>query len=484
MKDTKLIRLLKTFSKEEWKEFEKFAASPYFNNGRNYISLVKELKKFLPGFDSVKLTKENLYKKIFSGKLYKETVINTMLSGLYSLAEEYITQQNIDNDKYYKISRLINGLSRRRMLKETENIIKGCEISFENAPLNSTIYFDKEHIYPEIISHYISYDNDKRIIENLEISSRNDTILYLHKVLQNYNTLLNNKTSMQKPLHNYHIPDILSLIDIEKILNLYNLSEDKHLIVIFINYYYMLCTAYPDKTEYFLKLKELVFKNFEEMNLRLKISCMVRLVSICRYNISGGKEEFHKEFSVIYKIILKYGIYGQALKKYFPNRLFRAIVNTGIYLNEIEWVENFYIEYIGKTDPNMRKFISDNSIAMIEFAKKDYDKALQHAAAIKGKNLYKLDAKNITTKIYYETNSFLQLDSFIDSYKHLIKNLDIKDNNLNEAHCNFIGIVEKLISLKTGNQTYDILKLKEKITNTLIVESKPWLLEKINELAK
>ena len=122
MKDTKLIRLFRTFSKEEWKELEKFAASPCFNKGRNYIPLVKELKKYAPEFDSAKLTKENLYKKIFSGKLYKETVINTILSGLYSLSEEFLVYLQLKNLPE-RPSMLIRELTGTILFKEAEKIM-------------------------------------------------------------------------------------------------------------------------------------------------------------------------------------------------------------------------------------------------------------------------------------------------------------------------------------------------------------------------
>ena len=63
MKNSKLIQVLKSFSAGDWKEFKKFAVSPYFNKGRDYIPLLEELKVFYPNFDSDKLTSEYIYSK-------------------------------------------------------------------------------------------------------------------------------------------------------------------------------------------------------------------------------------------------------------------------------------------------------------------------------------------------------------------------------------------------------------------------------------
>ncbi len=69
-----LYKLLATFSDDEWKEFEKFVASPYFNKGRNFGSIMKLLRKHRPEFSSKELFKENLYKKLYPGKEYKRVL--------------------------------------------------------------------------------------------------------------------------------------------------------------------------------------------------------------------------------------------------------------------------------------------------------------------------------------------------------------------------------------------------------------------------
>ena len=115
MKDSKLIRLLKTFSKAEWKDFEKFAASPYFNKGRNYLPLLKALKKFYPGFESDKLTPENIYSSVYPSKKYNKNVVNTMASGLFLLAIEYINHLSYFSEGFRKEMDLMNELDKRNL---------------------------------------------------------------------------------------------------------------------------------------------------------------------------------------------------------------------------------------------------------------------------------------------------------------------------------------------------------------------------------
>ena len=94
MKNSTTISLLKLIKPSEWKDFEKFVSSPYFNKGRNYDGLVEILGKFRFDFESDELSKKNIYHLLFPGKQFKESVMNTMLSGLNQLCEEFILYQD------------------------------------------------------------------------------------------------------------------------------------------------------------------------------------------------------------------------------------------------------------------------------------------------------------------------------------------------------------------------------------------------------
>lgn len=95
MKENKLCNRSIRFLGEEWKEFEKYLASPFFNSGRNYIPLLKLLKT-KPGTFSGKIEEhEKLYTKLYPGKPFNKNVINTMLSGFTKMAED-LAQMDYD----------------------------------------------------------------------------------------------------------------------------------------------------------------------------------------------------------------------------------------------------------------------------------------------------------------------------------------------------------------------------------------------------
>ena len=64
MTNSKLIQLIRTFSKDEFKTFGKFVRSPFFYKDKAVIKLYDSLKSFYPEFDNDGLTKQQIAKKI------------------------------------------------------------------------------------------------------------------------------------------------------------------------------------------------------------------------------------------------------------------------------------------------------------------------------------------------------------------------------------------------------------------------------------
>lgn len=66
MKNSKLIELLKAFSKEELLEFQEFVASPYFNKNDDLVKLVNYLSEAGPDYPIDKIKKRICIRPIIS----------------------------------------------------------------------------------------------------------------------------------------------------------------------------------------------------------------------------------------------------------------------------------------------------------------------------------------------------------------------------------------------------------------------------------
>jgi hypothetical protein len=88
MNGTKLQRMMKTFSKEEFKSFGKFIRSPYFNSRSAVIKFYDAVKSGYPDFSTDKFSNKILYASIYKDKKYNDANMRKLSSIMYSLTEE------------------------------------------------------------------------------------------------------------------------------------------------------------------------------------------------------------------------------------------------------------------------------------------------------------------------------------------------------------------------------------------------------------
>lgn len=486
MKENKIFRLLKTFSKEEWKGFEKFAASPYFNKSRNYIPLIKALKKISPEHKSQNVIKENLYKKIFPGKTFKETVINTMLSGLYSLAEDYLVHRDLKKDLHRKQTILTRELSLKGLKNEADLLINKVLASFDKDKIGFMDYFKKYFFYEEIYDHYFINDERAKLYSAINKSNLFLVRYYLHMLIQAENQLLSTVNFSTEKYTKSSFGSILKLTDFKKIINVLERDNPDDTILLKIYYFLLQATKQPESDIYYFKAKSLITENYVKLDKDLKNRCYVNLLGICTTKALGGNIQWNRESFELYKIVLNEKLYyytGEELK-FMPRRFFRNIVTVGLNVRETEWTKKFINEYLDELEPKYKNTLFNYGMAKVEFAKNNFDKALSHINLVTQDQLiYKIEMKNIQSKIYYETNSIEPLFSLLDTYLHMVNNSDIMNTLLLKRHENYIKYLRAIARFRTGNKPVnELIVLLKDVEKQKYLNSKGWLIRKITEL--
>jgi len=117
---TNIIQLLKTFSKSELKEFDKFVHSPFLNNRAEVAAFFDKIKKYYPSFDHPDFTKKNVYNSLYPDSGFRDDVIRRLGSNLFKLAEDYISYCLFKSDKFDHHKNLLD-IYQRRDLNEFYN---------------------------------------------------------------------------------------------------------------------------------------------------------------------------------------------------------------------------------------------------------------------------------------------------------------------------------------------------------------------------
>jgi len=303
---------------------------------------------------------------------------------------------------------------------------------------------------------------------------------FIDHTLTNKNIMFLNRKFVKKS-DNLLIDEISNVIDFPKLVEIIKNSHELEAIELLAKYYNYAADSTGDVT-YYYELKKLREKYYDKASLQLKVTLNISLVNFCLKEISEGNIQFRKEFRDVYLTILKNNHYFNNIKKpVFSNKLFKAIITNSIYLNEIHWTENFLKIYLDKVEPVFRENLYNLSMALIKFKQKKYDESLSFAGKIEQKHIiFKLDAKNITSKIYYETGSHENLLALLDTYKQMILNNAVKNEAIGKSQLGFVEFLKKIV-LADKNETEDI---RNNINKTAFLNSREWLLEKISELEK
>jgi len=110
MHNSKLIQVLKTFSKKEIKQFREFTQSPFFNKNKFVISLLDVLIRFYPEFQDKKLDAKNVFKIIFPDEEYDYFKIRNLSSDLLAVSMEFLKiiffQKNEHQNTLYLLEQL------------------------------------------------------------------------------------------------------------------------------------------------------------------------------------------------------------------------------------------------------------------------------------------------------------------------------------------------------------------------------------------
>lgn len=482
MKITRLLRLINSY---EWSHFERFVASPYFNKGRNYIPLLRILKKFHPEFDNEKVTKEFLHSKLYPGKKFNEDVMNTVLSGLSSLCEDFFLQLNFNRNPQKEI-RLLKEYSKRGYDSGASRLCMKISGESKGKPIGSMMFFENLDKVDAVQAFYaMNYDKTKRSkalhdgLQNLICFTMIQSSIFKKELLlygKRYSVGGSDATLSE---------ELLSAIDTEKIIRTMESSGSESYLIL--KLYNLLVEQLNDieNDKPFFELKQILNSNRGKLDEDTVKKIMLNLVSVCNMKHNHGKKEFMKESYSLMKHLAECRFYDNIEDSpHFPPSHFRNIVKAGIALNDIEWVREFVNDNAGKLERSISSSIKNYSLAKIDFAEGNYDSVIVNLSKVETDNLvFRLDVRKLSAMTYFETRSYENLRSLLNAYLRMASKSAPKSEDILTRHRNFIRHMQHLVNFIESSKpdktellaSYEVLKRE----NT---SEKSWLIEKYSSL--
>jgi len=458
MKHTKLIKLLKTLSNDEYLRLGKFLRSPFFSYSASLVSFYEALKRYFPDFEEKKVQPERMWAKVFPDKDYNQTKFWRLCSDLSLLVEKYLVQLELEQPKPHAQHLLIKSLGRRNVFDLYEKEVKGRLRTMEKVEMRNADWY-REHIglLEDWYFHPLKDKLDKKDNTLSELMDSLDVYFLLQKAKFGIGLV-----SLERVLQRKYNIRYFSVLDesIEEniLLDLYKLS---------------LRLLQNEEESAFYELEKLLFENLDKLNEDDKRLFFSNGLNYALRKMNRG----HSQYQTITLKWYKYGLENVIVQTddYISEIAFQNIVYIGCQVGDFQWVE----ELIEKYGNYLKVEIQQDCIlyckAILNFHKKDFDTTIEILTRENWVKNYLISSRNLLTRALFESfllnkDNYEILQNTLQSFEIFILRTKLFPKKRLEAHLNLVRILKKL--------SKKIIDKKQKS------EIKQWLTKELNSNKK
>lgn len=493
MKVPELFNHLKYFKDEDYKDFEKYLKSPFFNSIKSYDRIFRIITK------NMQLVKDGEFKVVrdlvVKEMEYSENTTLKLLSELGEQVLNYFRVKAVNSKTLNKEMALCESMLSKGYYKIVPDVVESCyKILDEDNPDEDKYldYFQLNYIsYRASVITESKFYGDFKITEQQEYTlqgSMNLFVFSLARLTINFlNFKIQNIDSSIKSPKPYPI-------DLKPMFNIINRDEfkyfDKHqkaLIVLYHKLFLMYSdilndNAYNEYKKEFYKIMRMFSNDFSVTHFGILMNyCTMRKrvkdVDL-KYSEEGNK--------LLYEYIDK-EIYKDEVKSYLMPVHYRNFVISCNTEGSKQLLKKFIDAQSKKLHPDHYKDMHNFALLHYYFLNKEYGKAIKTMIELKHpKIVYKYDIYSLELKIYYEKGDYEGLEKLLHNFYGNIKNENIFTVHDKERHELLVYYFRKLVSKKIkyddDNKVVNLELFKKDIEKEINFVMKIWILSKLDEL--
>ena len=471
MKNSRLVTLLQTLSKKEWRELDRFVRSPYFNRDDGVARLFGLLREQVQELN-VPPHKELIFKKLYPDtSTYDDQQMRLLMSYLLKLTEAFLVQQEQALDTMRLKTLLTAQYRKRRLPRHFANAWKEAQKSRELHPYRNADFF--QDAFRLEMENYRFQASSKRIREfNLQEVADSLDIVFISQKLRQACSMLSHQAVYKAEYDFGLLEPALQYIEDHKLL---------HLPAISVYYYCFRALTRPEDDHFFHEFKKqiLIWTDLFPPDEMRDLFILGINYCIKRYNEGAGaylKDEFE-----LYREGLDRGILlseGQ-LSRF----TYRNAVALGLVLKEYSWVEQFLHQYRDHLPPSHRESMFSFCLALLQYSRQHYKEALDLLQKSEYEDLLlNLAAKTVQLKIFYEWGETDLLSAHLQAMRAFIRRKKIIGYH-QENYLNTIQLTRRLVEVNPFDKKA-VEDLKAEIGQTRNLAEKAWLLTQVSLLGK
>jgi len=475
--ESKLVILLKTFSKQEFERLEKFVNSPFFNSSGQMVTLFNLLKTDHPEYKT--LTKEKIFSEFYPKEGYKDKKVRDLLSRMLELAQGFLSQLEFEKDKNTSSIFVMNQFIERNLERHFRSRYKESEKKLKDEKVIDESYFYTEYMLMKLNREHV--DIFKNVIFEEELSNiiNSEYQLFLNYVIHNvlsYTLLFS--------IRNYSINNVVNLEFSDRVIEfLDKYPRQKYPIITILRGIVDLQSREGEKaseldTATYEGLIKNLNENDETINLDMKRTIYIYLVNYTRLKSLIYNKFFKDEHYRLLKYSIENDLYPK-LGNYFSEASYVIVASESLINKDFEWAEKFIEEFKHKLKSDVRENAYTFCMANLHYRKGNYDNALKSLVKVSVEDIYyQLKVKNLQIKIHYELGDYEMCKNVIDSFRHFLGGVKQFPEFVRIRFVNYVNFTSRMVNVWLGGDIKNMVEINREIQEISQekVESKSWLL--------
>lgn len=479
MKDRKISIALSTLNIYELNSFIKFVQSPYFNVNQSIAQFAQVISEAIKYGNLPILKPQDFWKQVYNNEPYNNQKFLKLNSDLTKLLETFLAQKEFESSESLITNLKLEGAKKRNLENLYSGIISEAERLNKSEYNQSAYYYLTKYLIEKNLFR-LKTENEKKnekfeITSALNIKAITDNLdyFYIADKLRQYCTLLSWKKM-------YKIE--IEMDNMDYIIQMANRPPFNSIPPISI--YYKMFLTYQDEgnlTNYH-ELRQLTKTFMHIFPIDEQREIYSTILGYCINKINKNQSDFFRETFEVYKDGISENIL--LVDHSISVTTFRNIAIAALRVEEFSWAESFIHDYAKYVDEKYRVNAVEFSLARLEFYRKNYGKVLEHLYKVSYEDVwYNLNTKTLQIASYYELDEFDALESLLQSFKMYIRREKSLSTDRKTHYLHLIKFTSALMKINHRDQQ-KLMKLKSEIETTQGVVSKPWLIEKVDQLIK
>ncbi len=469
MINSKIIALLKLFSKEEWILFDKFVRSPYFNSRPELIPFMEYLQAYAPDFPEENIARSTIISKIPLPEGNPEKQLAYLMNYLLKLAEKFIGQQQYESQESKVYFDILNALINRKLDKHYQFFLKKVTQTLKEGYPTGSDYFLLQYELANIADRNFIAKDERRFDKHVQQVADNLDLFYISRKLKVTCEMINRERIFQTPYQLNHLKELLELSQNSSLISTPYITCYQHILKMQQN---------DNADDNFKAVKTLFEKQIDTFSKIDQNDLLSHILNYCiqQIRLRPEKQYFMEEALQLYLLGIEKGVLLE--QGILSPWHFKNIISLFTNLKKFKKAEQFIIENTSKLDISIRKNTMHYNLATLNYNLKAYDIAISHLQKVKFTDIhYHLTSRLLLIQIYYEKNEAEPLRSLLASFTTFLNRNKNISTELRKTYLNFCKIL-KAILRRNPNR---INAIKEKIQKYSPLAGRQWLKEMIEK---